>query len=169
MTFLMSGRTGSTERLPVLDPIIPPLAVHYYKGLPGPFEMPTSPEAYTISNELRVLGDHHLAYIWEDDLAFKLHCILNSMNINWTSTDVVRIANVEDTSGPVVIWIGVELGTLGFDDGSAVVLECREVLDTYHIQGVNIEIRESRIIRPAGRRFVSKLTLHLMVATPQAS
>ena len=77
------------------------------------------------------------------------------MNVNWLCTDVVRIANVEDSSGPVSIWIGVEPGTLSFEDGGVVVLKCREVLDTYHVQGVDIEIRESRIIRPAGRKFLS--------------
>ena len=180
----MFSLTGSSEPLPILDPATPPpclvteeVAAGYYKGLPsrprlvattrpGPFETPAGPEAYTVPKELRVLGNHPLANIWEDDLAFKLHHVLNSMDVNWTSTDVVRIANAEDSSGAVVIWIGVEPGTLSFDDGAVVVLKCREVLDTYRIQGVDIEIRESRIIRPAGRRFLSPALGRLLAPDP---
>ena len=92
----------------------------------------------------------------------------SSLKLQWHI--VMRPPGISRSHYKGTTWTVVELGTLSFDDGSAVVLECRhEVLDTYHIQGVNIEIRESRITRPADCRFVSKLTLHLMVVTPQAS
>ena len=173
MTILVSG--DGTEGLPVLDPIPMPLvqvteelANVYYKGLPSrprlvattrpdPFERPTGPDAHTIPKELRTLGHHPLAHVWEDDLAFQLHSVLDSMNVNWTSTDVVRIANVGEPSGPVVIWVGIEPGTLGFDDGAVVALKCRDVLDNYHIHGVHIELRESRITKQAGRRFLNPI------------
>ena len=171
----MSGSDTSSDIMftAVSDPTSTPppcqvteeLSKDYYKGLPsrprlvattrpGPFEKPIGPEAYTIYKELRILGDHPLARVWEDNLAFQLHRVLNSSNVNWTSTDVVRIANIEESFSFVVVWVGVEPGTLSFDDGVVVALKCREVLDSYHIQDVEVEIRESRIIKQAGPRFL---------------
>lgn len=169
-----SDITAGTEGLTLSGPTYAPpiqmtevLANFYYKGLPsrprlvattrsGPIRVRTGPEAYTIWKELRPLGDHPLARVWEDDLAFELHHVLNSRNVNWTSTDVVRIADVdiEEPFNFIAIWIGVEPGSLDFDDGVVVALKCREVLDRYHIQGVEVEIRESRIVKQVGSRFL---------------
>ena len=72
----------------------------YYKGLPSnppliatthssPIEPPSGPKAYSILKELRVLGNHPLASIWDKGLATNLcHC-LNTVCVNWTSIDTL--------------------------------------------------------------------------------
>jgi hypothetical protein len=44
---------------------------------PSPFEYPTGPEAYSVLKELRELGDHPLASVWDHGLAERLRRDLN--------------------------------------------------------------------------------------------
>ncbi|KAF8957089.1 hypothetical protein BDZ97DRAFT_1670470 [Flammula alnicola] len=136
-------------------------AKYYYAGLPStpvlvartsptPWKAPTGPEAYRKTKELRPVGNHAaLKAVWEDDLAPKLHALLQSMKVKWTSTDVVRIANAGEPSAPapVVLWIGVIPGSLKGDDGVGVAAKCRELLGEYGIADVDVEIRESVVTR----------------------
>ncbi|EED79240.1 predicted protein [Postia placenta Mad-698-R] len=75
-----------------------------YAGLPSPpvlvartsttpWEAFTGLEAYRNVKELRAVSNHALKEAWEDDLTLKLHALLDSMKVKWTSTDVVRIGN----------------------------------------------------------------------------
>ncbi|KAH9915507.1 uncharacterized protein B0H18DRAFT_1041564 [Fomitopsis serialis] len=74
----------------------------YYPGLPSrpilvartgsTWEAPTGPEAYPRLKELRVVGNHEINEVWEDDLALKVHAILREEKMDWSSTDVLRIA-----------------------------------------------------------------------------
>ncbi|PWW76374.1 hypothetical protein C7212DRAFT_278668 [Tuber magnatum] len=138
----------------------------YYKGLPsqppliattkpGPFEEPTGPEAYSILKELRCLGNHPLAAIWDNGLARKLGASLTSMGVNWTCLDAVRIPNVGERPGPAIVWIGVEFGALSFEEGSKVAIKCHALTGSYGISDYCVEIRESHIVRQAGNRFFS--------------
>ena len=62
----------------------------YYTGLPSrpalaartgtPWKAPTDPEALTIK-ELRVVGNHVLAEVWEDNLGLKIIALLDEMSI----------------------------------------------------------------------------------------
>jgi hypothetical protein len=142
----------------------------YYKGLPseprliattkpGPFENPTGPEAYSVLKELRELGDHPLANAWDHGLADRLRRSLNTMRVNWTSLDALRIVEVGESSGPAIVWIGVEFGALSFEEGSVVALECRTLIDGYGIHDYHVEIRESRVMRQAGNRFFEPVPL----------
>src|SRR6266581_1579343 len=102
-------------------------AKFYYAGLPStpvlvartgpPWEAPTGPEAYQMHKELRAAGNHALKEVWEDNLALKLHALLDSMRVKWTSTDVVRIGNAGESSAPIILWIGVMPASLSGDDG----------------------------------------------------
>ncbi|PWW71674.1 hypothetical protein C7212DRAFT_287856 [Tuber magnatum] len=136
----------------------------YYKGLPseprliattkpGPFEDPTGPEAYSILRELRCLGDHPLAAVWDNGLARKLGTSLTSMGVKWSCLDALRIPNVGEPSGPAIVWIGVEFGALSFEEGSKVAMKCYELTCSYGIRDYHVEIRESSIVRQAGNRF----------------
>ena len=92
-------------------------AMLYYRGLPSnprliartgePWYPPSGPEAYPRANELRSLGKHKLFDIWEDNLALKVHNILDENQVNWSSTEIVRIAYVDEPDGNIVLWIGV--------------------------------------------------------------
>ena len=41
--------------------------------------------------DLRPVGKHPLGLVWEVDLALKLHSLLGSLDVKWTSTGVVHI------------------------------------------------------------------------------
>jgi len=142
----------------------------YYKGLPseppliattkpGPFEAPTGPEAYSVLKELRELGDHPLASAWDHGVADRLRRSLNTMRVNWTSIEALRIVEVGESSGPAIVWIGVEFGALSFEEGSVVALKCRTLIDSHDIHDYHVEIRESRVMRQAGNRFFDPVPL----------
>ncbi|KAH8111885.1 hypothetical protein DFH11DRAFT_1546184 [Phellopilus nigrolimitatus] len=136
-------------------------AEFYYAGLPSnpllvartgsAWEAPRGPEAYPVRKELRPVGNHPLADVWEDNLALKLHALLDSMDVEWTSTDVVRIglANEPSAPAPVILWIGVFPESLSGDDGVAAAYKCRDLLVEFNITDVEVEIRESVVTRSA--------------------
>ncbi|KAI0669159.1 hypothetical protein C8Q78DRAFT_992809 [Trametes maxima] len=128
----------------------------YYAGLPSqpkliartgglPYEPPTGPEAYTRTKQLRIAGTHEIREIWEDDLAPKIDALLRTHGVDSTSLDVLRIGYDDDTSYPIIVWIGVEPGSVSFERGAEVVGLCK-----HHIDDVNLEIRESDVHREAG-------------------
>lgn len=115
---------------------------------------PTGRWGYLARRELKVVGDHALKEVWEDDLAFKTHGLLDSMAVMWTSTDVVRISVVENDRGDetpdaIVVWIGVIPCSLSNDEGLVVAHKCKELLIEYGITDVDVEIRESVVTRSA--------------------
>ncbi|CUS12722.1 unnamed protein product [Tuber aestivum] len=137
----------------------------YYKGLPSeprliattklnPFDAPTGPEAYTVLKELRYLGEHPLATLWDNGLAGELSSSLASMDVKWSSLDLLHIPNVGEPSGPAVVWIGVEPGVLSFEEGSKVAINCHQLIGRHGVGDYCVEIRESRIFREAGNRFL---------------
>ncbi|KAH8111889.1 hypothetical protein DFH11DRAFT_1512491 [Phellopilus nigrolimitatus] len=155
------GQGHSTPTHP--SPPSPLEVKFYYAGLPSspllvartcttPWEAPRGPEAYRVLKEVRPVGNHPLADVWEDNLALKLHALLDSMDVEWTSTDVVRIGLAKEPSAPapVILWIGVFPKSLSGDDGVAVVYKCRELLVEFDIADVDVEIRESVVTRSAG-------------------
>ncbi|KAF8957093.1 hypothetical protein BDZ97DRAFT_120014 [Flammula alnicola] len=139
-------------------------AKFYYAGLPSAPVLvartsttpwPTGPEAYRNVKELHAVGNHALKEVWEDNLALKLHALLDSMKVKWTSTDVVRIGNAGESSAPVILWIGVMPGSLSGDDGIVVASKCRERLVESNIADVDVEIRESVVTRSAGPKLLT--------------
>ncbi|KAJ6580227.1 hypothetical protein B0H10DRAFT_2235420 [Mycena sp. CBHHK59/15] len=151
---------GDSSALPQSSSLIllsPPSEMEtkfYYAGLPSSpvlvartgatsWKAPTGPEAYRKIKELCAVGNHALKETWEGNLALKVHALLDSMKVMWTSTDVVRIGNTGESSAPVILWIGVMPASLSGDDGVVVASKCRELLVEYDIADVNVEIRES--------------------------
>ena len=129
-------------------------AKHYYHGLPSrpvlvartgttPWEEPTGPEAYLVEKGLRLAGNHPLKEIWSDKVAPKVVDLLDSMKVEWTSLDVVRIGDAEEYFAPVILWIGVSPASLSGHDGVNVAYKCRELLVEHDIVDVDVEIRES--------------------------
>ena len=142
----------------------------YYVGLPSRpilvarssttlWKAPTGPEAYCKPKELRPVGNHAIKEVWEDNLAYKLHALLDSIEVKWTRTDVVRIGDTGECSAPVILWIGVMPASLSADDGVVVACKCRELLEKKDITDVDVEIRESVVTRSAGRHQQNKCVL----------
>ncbi|KAN0109281.1 hypothetical protein V8E52_009465 [Russula decolorans] len=100
-----------------------------------PYKAPTGPEAYPRRKELRIVGDHEIKELWEDDLAFK-------------------------SSSNVVLWIGVKPGSLSYEQGIEVALQCKRLLLEYGINDVDVEIRQSEVIRSAGPQLL-QYTFHI--------
>lgn len=136
-------------------------AKHYYHGLHSKpvlvartgtdtWEPPAGPEAYLRRKELRTVGNHPLKAVWEDNLALRIHDILESKGVKWTSTDIARIGFVGESGAPTVVWIGVKPDTLSGEDGLAVAKECKQLLVASEILDVEVEIRESLVTRHVG-------------------
>ena len=147
----------TTPSLP--PPISDEEAKFYYSGLISlpllvartgstPWEAPTWENRWR--KELRVVGEHEITEVWEDDLALKVHAILRAKHVVWSSTDVVRIAYVDNPFGAVILWIGVRPESLSHEVGIDVALQCKRLLLDYGINDVDVEIRESEVIPSAG-------------------
>ncbi|RPB00457.1 hypothetical protein L873DRAFT_1827625 [Choiromyces venosus 120613-1] len=128
----MSSPKSTTTSLP--HPISDLGAKHYYYGL---YSKPvliarmgnsrlTGPWAYLWLKEIRTVGNHPLKVVWEDNLACRIHDILKSKGVEWTSTDVARIGFVGESVTPV--------------HGLTIAKECKQLL-------VANKIRESVVTR----------------------
>lgn len=161
------GNITSSRTLPPAPSDIE--AKYYYVGLPSspilvartsatPWEVPPAGfEEYYKRKELHPIGSHPLQAIWEDNLALKLHILLDSMEVTWTSTDVVRIGHVGDSSPPALLWIGVVPGSLSRDNGAIVASKCQELLVNSNISDVDVEIRESIVTRSVGPQLLPSI------------
>ena len=163
-----SATTEDSSLITVLSwpPVTELEAKYYYAGLPSsprlvahtsttPWVAPTGMEAYRRLKELRIVGSHALKEVWENNLALKLHAFLDSMEIKWTSTDFVHIANVGESSAPIIIWIGVMPASLSHCDSTIVASKCREIVLEYGVSNVDIEIWESVVTRLAGPKLLT--------------
>ncbi|KAJ6463459.1 hypothetical protein C8R45DRAFT_520868 [Mycena sanguinolenta] len=166
----MSGLTPTLPRVSGEE------ATCFYSRLPScpllvartgniPYESPRGPWQHPMRRELRIVGKHTIQDVWEDDLACKVHSILDTNQTDWTSTDVVRIAYLPDQSGfttppdndDVVLWIGVDPGSLSYEDGIVVALQCKQLLLDYGLEDVNVEIRESELVHSSGPKLFGPL------------
>jgi hypothetical protein len=139
-------------------------ATQFYAGLPsGPrmlshtnpilWQKPKGPEAYHKLKQLRVLVNHKLNTNWENEVAPKVLACLEELKVEWTSLDIVRIGEVEASSDPT-LWIGVKPKSLTTEDANTTAFRCLDVLKTFNIIDVNVELRESLVIRSAGPKLL---------------
>ena len=126
-------------------------AKFYYAGLPSApiLVARTSTSPWDVKNvkELGPANHAALGEAWDGDLGFKVCALLDSMNVMFTSLDVVGMGNVGEHPAPVVLWIGVMPATLSGVDGVVVASKCREILVEANITDVDVEIRESIVTR----------------------
>ncbi|KAJ3483757.1 hypothetical protein NLI96_g6110 [Meripilus lineatus] len=151
-------------------------ANRYYWGLPSvplllarsainsTWEQPCGFEAYSQTKEFRSMPKHALHDVWEANLAFKIHDVLDSHDVQWTSTDIACFGWKDDglwrgqNKSPsfLVLWIGV-MEPDHFDEMNAdrkaeyvrgvaqVIPECLKLLQQYGIDDVDVEIRHSAV------------------------
>ena len=133
----------------------------YYKGLHSKpllvartgmneWQPPDGPEAFLPRKTIRPAGQHKIQGFWEEEIAPEMHALMEANNVDWTSTDVVRIGYATEAAVPLVIWIGVIPNTLNREHGHTIALECKKVLLKYKIDDVEVEIRESMVSHYAG-------------------
>lgn len=76
--------------------------------------------------------------------------LLCELKVEWTSIDVLRMGIADEyyyLPAPGMVWIGVTPGTLSGKDGVVVAYKCRGLLRDAKITDVEVEIRESVVIR----------------------
>jgi hypothetical protein len=61
--------------------------------------------------------------------------------------DALRIVEVGECSGLAIVWIGVEFGALGFEEGSVVALECRTFIDRYWSLPASVPVHLSNCVK----------------------
>ncbi|KAI0281081.1 hypothetical protein BC826DRAFT_1072231, partial [Russula brevipes] len=143
-------------------------AMLYYRGLPSnprliartgepwPWENLSDPEVlnYPRPKQLLFPGEHKIHEIWEDNLAFKVHDILDQTGVDWSSTEIVRIGFADEGRGGVVLWIGVwdwhtrkRPAPLAYDVATDAVLKCKALLLEHGIGDVEVEMRQSDIVQ----------------------
>ena len=131
-------------------------ALSYYAGLPScppligrsTTDWPEEPFDEKGRRKLKVLGTvygHAINDLWEQSLSRKVVERLHSLNVDWTSIDVVRIGYEGEMFHPVILWIGVQPQTLSVHAGDEVADGCLEILTESGIKGVKVELRESRV------------------------
>lgn len=72
-----------------------------------------------------------------------MHNFLVEQKVHYTSIDPVRIGIVNESAAPVIIWVGVEPGSLSAKRGLEVAVGLRAFLLENGIEDVHVEIRES--------------------------
>ncbi|KAF8267031.1 hypothetical protein EI94DRAFT_1731571 [Lactarius quietus] len=143
---------SSSRTLPKPSPLE---AKYYYIGLSSkpilvartgtPWVVPTGPDADWERRELRVIGNHPLHEAWEGGLVRKVIALLDSMEVKFTSIDVIRMGIHDEYGAPAVVWIGVKPSSLSGEDGVIVASRCRNLLVESDITDVDVEIRESEV------------------------
>ncbi|KAF8958833.1 hypothetical protein BDZ97DRAFT_1840183 [Flammula alnicola] len=168
MSAVTSSSLSGLQAPPLPPRVSAAEAEHYYHGLPSkprliartgaPWHPPSGPEAYLRCKELRIPGQHELlTQLWEDNLAIKVHDILNKNHVDWSSTDIVRIAHDDEPDGNLILWIGVWVRPptrLSYEAGIEVARQCKRLLLDHGITDVDVELRESNIIQTVGPRLL---------------
>ena len=78
---------------------------------------------------------------------------LDKGRVEWTSTDVVRIGNVDEHPGPVIVWIGIKPGSqVSYDVHHGTASQCKQLLLVHDIKDVEVEMRWSQVLQLTGPR-----------------
>ena len=141
----------------------------FYYGLPSnpvlvfrtgaPWRRPAGIEAYLVPKVLTPVFDNEIAAVW-DEMGTQIFLYLDSITVMWTTIDVVRFAEAKQDEvirfpdskqdlSPVVVWIGVEPGTLTREHAEVAAAGCTRILDHFNITDVEVAFRES-IFTPLG-------------------
>ena len=136
-------------------------AKFYYFDLPSkpvlvartgstPWKEPTDNWRYPQEKQLRIVGNHRISEIWHI-LGPGVRGVLEKGRVEWTSTDVVRIGNVDEHPEPVVVWIGIKLGSqVSYDVHHDTASQCKQLLVAHGIKVVEVEMRWSHILQSTG-------------------
>lgn len=108
--------------------------IFYYTNLPSrpklisrtdntQWKPPTGPEVYAVIRKLRAIALLD-ARKQSSSQAPNVHDLLDLIKVKWTSADVVRIGNTEESFSAVILWIDVMPASLWLRGGS----QCRKLL-----------------------------------------
>ena len=85
--------------------------------------MPTDPGAYHKVKQLHVVGTRQPSAQGglRGKVAPEVHALLRSMEVKWTSLDVVRVGVIGGSATPLILWIGMKPKSFTCDDGLVVL------------------------------------------------
>ncbi|KAG9312652.1 hypothetical protein JVU11DRAFT_7068 [Chiua virens] len=94
--------------------------------------------------ELRPIGNHEIGKAWNltGGLPSEIANLLDSMKVQWSSMDVVRIGIVGEQFAPAVLHIGITPRSLSVHDGLMAASKCQELLVQHGFIDVDVEISE---------------------------
>ncbi|KAJ8522648.1 hypothetical protein ONZ45_g806 [Pleurotus djamor] len=111
----------------------------------------------------RIIGvyNHKLVDVWEFDVAPQIVLILKNRGVAWTSVDVCRFITQgkdhirsKDIKGPVVLWVGIHPTRGNTTDRAQKICQSGDdimnLLRSFAILDVNVEFRESTVVRQKG-------------------
>ena len=115
-----------------------------YRTGKTPWIEPTGPEACPRLKQLCGVFGHKLNDVWKD-LGSKVHDLLDSQGVLFTSINIIRFLNdgEGEVVGPVILWIGVCPNTLLSKDAFTSANGCLDLLATFGITDVEVEYQES--------------------------
>jgi len=113
------------------------------------WKAPTGPQAQRIPKEARPVCNHAIALVWHQ-LGKEVYEHFDSIDLKWTSIDLVRFAEVGGLPGPPFLWVGVMPKTLSRDDAEVAARRCKDILAESGIEDVEIAFRESIFSRFTG-------------------
>ncbi|KDN36430.1 hypothetical protein RSAG8_10822, partial [Rhizoctonia solani AG-8 WAC10335] len=125
-------------------------------------------QPYLNPKECSPVGPHHLNQVWEGIILPAMDEYLMGEGVQYTSLDPVRIGTADESSPPVIIWIGVIPGSLSAERGIEVAVHCRSILTnhTSTLDDIHIEIRASQVTY-AAKMYKPVLTSHSIVEAVQ--
>lgn len=109
---------------------------------------------YPKLKELRVAGDHGIQDVWEGNVAFKAHAILDENGVDWTSANVVCMGYAKESASSVILWIGVKPSSLSYDNSITATLQCKALLQAHSIDNVEVEICKLEVIHSTGPKLL---------------
>ncbi|KAJ8495501.1 hypothetical protein ONZ45_g12825 [Pleurotus djamor] len=129
----------------------PPKLLYRSDLLTNPWvPQPVGPGTWPARKQVLAVFRHPLADVWEE-MGPKLLDILDHEHVDWSTVDVCRFLTSENqvqSRGPVVIWVGVNPAGANRIEGMYVATgRILGLLDSYKIEGVTVECRESELIQ----------------------
>ncbi len=107
---------------------------------------------YDVRKCLSNAGRHRLVPLWNTNAeGIRDKIIRHLASTAWSSIDVVRIGYEDDGDEhvPLILWIGIDTGTMAHEVGAAITVRCRQELVRLGIHDVECEIRETELNRLA--------------------
>jgi len=130
-----------------------PLLLYRTGSKEYPFVKPKGSQAYRTSKSVRGVYGTPLNAVWST-VGPLVRDLIKTQKIRYTSIDVARFITHEtdktDVPGPIVIWIGVHPGSTTADTAHDVSENILGLLQSYGIEGVEVEWRESVFWRAVG-------------------
>ncbi|KAF9505055.1 hypothetical protein BS47DRAFT_1374340 [Hydnum rufescens UP504] len=104
--------------------------------------------------EARPICVHPIQDSWFE-LSTQIYESLDFLNVQWSTIDPVRFAEEGGEAGPLHLWVGVEPGSLSFEDAQAAAEGCKKILTDAGFPGVEIAFRESIYTRSVGPQLLN--------------